>query len=351
MKKYTPLIISGVIIGVIAIALVQLGNPANMGFCIACFMRDIVGALGFHSAPVVQYARPEVLGIIFGAFVIAIKQGEFSVKAGSSPVARFVIGNIVMIGALIFLGCPLRMVIRIGGGDLNAVVGLVGFIAGAYVGSLFLNRGFSLRRNYNVPKVEGFMFPLMALGIVLIALFAPSLLKASVKGPGAMHAPLIVALIAGIIVGIVGHKTRVCFVGGIRDSFLLGSFSMLIPNITIIIVVAIGNLIFGTFNLSFIDQPIAHSDGLWNFLGLSLVGFGSVLLGGCPFRQLVLAGSGNSDSAVSVLGMMCGAALAHNFGLASSGKGVTFNGQVAFSISLIALLIIAFYYTKQSQEA
>ena len=40
-KKETPVIIgAGIIIGVIAAALVYFGNPANMGFCIACFLRD-----------------------------------------------------------------------------------------------------------------------------------------------------------------------------------------------------------------------------------------------------------------------------------------------------------------------
>ena len=35
-KKETPIIIgAGVIIGIIAVALVYFGNPANMGFCIA----------------------------------------------------------------------------------------------------------------------------------------------------------------------------------------------------------------------------------------------------------------------------------------------------------------------------
>ena len=42
------LIIAGLIIGAIAGFLVLAGNPANMGFCIACFIRDTVGALGMH---------------------------------------------------------------------------------------------------------------------------------------------------------------------------------------------------------------------------------------------------------------------------------------------------------------
>ena len=53
-----------------------------------------------------------------------------------------------------------------------------------------------------------------------------------------------------------------------------------------------------------------------------LVGWGSVLLGGCPLRQLILAGEGNSDSAITVFGFIAGAAVSHNFGLASSPKGI-----------------------------
>ena len=38
--------------------------------------------------------------------------------------------------------------------------------------------------------------------------------------------------------------------------------------------------------------------------------------------QLILAGEGNSDSAVTVFGFIAGAAVSHNFGLASSAKGI-----------------------------
>ena len=98
------------------------------------------------------------------------------------------------------------------------------------------------------------------------------------------------------------------------------------------------NLILGAvtgtsyFNPGFAGQPIAHTDGLWNALGMYLAGFGCILLGGCPLRQLILAGEGNTDSAVTVLGLMAGAAFAHNFGLASSGEGPTANGKIVVII-------------------
>ena len=63
-KEKLQIIIAGLIIGVVAAVLVLLGNPANMGFCIACFIRDTAGALGLHRAAAVQYLRPEIIGII-----------------------------------------------------------------------------------------------------------------------------------------------------------------------------------------------------------------------------------------------------------------------------------------------
>ena len=86
---------------------------------------------------------------------------------------------------------------------------------------------------------------------------------------------------------------------------------------------------------------MAHTDGLWNFLGMVLVGWGSVLLGGCPLRQLILAGEGNTDSAVTVMGSLVGAAIAHNFGLASSTAGATTNGKVAVLICLVLVVVIS----------
>ena len=82
-----------------------------------------------------------------------------------------------------------------------------------------------------------------------------------------------------------------------------------------------------------------------------LVGWGSVLLGGCPLRQLILAGEGNGDSAIAVFGMIAGAAFAHNFKLAGSPDalkdgvytvgGVGTAGKVAVLIGFAVLVFIS----------
>lgn len=351
MKNKWGIVVAGFVVGLVAVGLGIWGNPANMAFCIACFIRDTAGALGMHRAEAVQYIRPEIIGIVLGAFIIGLVKKDFAPKGGSSPFTRFILGICVMVGALIFLGCPLRMVLRMAGGDLNAVIGLVGFIGGILTGIAFLSKGFSLKRAYDQPMVEGLAFPVGNVLLLALLIAAPAFLFFSQSGPGSMHAPILLSLAGGLIVGIVAQRSRLCFISGIRDTVLFKDFRMLICFGVILGTVLLGNVFTGRFKLSFAEQPIAHTEWLWNILGLYLVGFGSVLLGGCPLRQLVLAGSGNSDAAVTILGFFVGAAICHNFGLASSGAGTTPGGRIAFFVCAAALFAIAILNTKKSPKA
>lgn len=350
MKESKSIIIAGAVVGILAVALVQYGNPLNMGVCIACFIRDTVGGLGFQRAEVVQYIRPEIMGIALGSFLMALGRKEYQARGGSSPFTRFILGILVMIGALMFLGCPLRMVLRLAGGDLNALLGLAGFSTGIFIGVQFLNRGFTLKRAYNLSAYEGYLYPLFNIGILVLLFTAPAFIFFSSKPPGSAHAPILLALTAGLIIGLLAQRTRLCMVGGIRDLILFKDWYLISGFIAILGTALIGNLLVGKFNPGFIAQPVAHNDWLWNFLGMTLAGWGSVLLGGCPLRQLVLAGEGNIDSVISVLGMASGAALAHNFGLASSAKGPTFNGQIAVVIGFVLILSIAYFNREKQTE-
>ena len=351
-KLTMPLV--GALFAVISVVLFVMGNPFNVGICVACFLRDTAGALGMHNFAAGQYARPEIIGLVLGSFIIAIASKEFSPKGGSAPITRFLLGAAVVIGALIFLGCPTGMLFRIAGGDLNAIVGLFGFAAGIFGGMFFLNRGFSLKRTYSISKTDGFALPLLSILLLMALVFFPATLNFSEAGFGSFRAPLFISLAAGLIMGGLGFISRFCFVAGIRDSIYFKNFAMLSAFLTFLVVLVIGNLIFGTFNLGFAGQPIAHTDGLWNFLALALVGFGSVLLGGCPFRQVIMAGSGNSDSVAAVLGMIFGAVLVHHFNLASTAAGISENAPIGFAIAAVVVLTIAIlntFFNKKERKS
>ena len=336
-RERTEIILAGLVIGVIASLLVLFGNPANMGFCIACFLRDTSGALGLHSAAAVQYIRPEIIGLVLGSFLAALGKREFLPRGGSAPLTRFVLGFFVMIGCLMFLGCPFRMILRLAGGDWNALLGLGGFVCGILAGVFFLNRGYSLRRTYQFSPTEGGAFIAIQAAFLVLLAAAPAFIRFTEPGggPGAKHAAIAVSLGAGLIVGALAQRTRLCMVGGIRDMVLFREWKLLAGFAAILAGTLACNLLLTAatpgvyFQAGFSGQAVAHTDGLWNFLGMLLTGFGCVLLGGCPLRQLVLSGEGNTDSAVTVIGLMVGAAFAHNFGLAASGEGPTANGKLA----------------------
>ena len=349
MKKHFMVVLTGAFIGLAAVALVKFGNPGNMGFCIACFLRDMAGALKLHNAAVVQYMRPEVLGLLLGSFAIALVKKEFKPRGGSAPFTRFVLGFFVMIGALMFLGCPLRMFLRLGAGDLNAIFGLIGFVIGIGIGVVFLNKNFSLSRAYPQSKQEGAMAPIVMIVFLVLLIAFPAVLAFSEKGPGSMHAPLAIALTIGLVGGALAQRSRLCTAGGIRDAIMLKDFHLLWGSLSIIVVVLIGSVVTGQFKLGFAGQAVAHTDGLWNALGMVLVGWASVLLGGCPLRQLILTGEGNTDSAITVTGLIAGAAFAHNFGLASSGKGPTNAGMIAVVIGLIVTACVSVYYAVKNK--
>ena len=350
------LALAGVVCGIVAACLAALGNPANMAFCIACFIRDTAGAMGLHQAEVVQYARPEIIGLVLGAFIISVATKEYRSTAGSSPMIRFVLGVIIMIGALVFLGCPLRMVIRMSAGDLNAWVAFVGFILGVGTGVFALKNGFSLGRAHITNKSSGAVLPAVVVGILILAT-CTTLFKASQAGPGSMHAPIIASLVGGLVFGAFAQKS-----GSIRDIILMKNFDLISVIAGLFVVMLVFNIATGRFVVGF-NTPgvIAHSEHLWNILGMYTVGFAAVLAGGCPLRQLILAGQGSSDSAVTVVGMFVGSAICHNFGLAASGTAlnpetkevvagaVPVNGKVACIICIVICFIIAF--TNKREEA
>ncbi len=349
------ILLVGAVIGVLAPLLQTAGNPPNMGICVACFERDIAGALGLHRAAVVQYIRPEIIGFVLGALIAAYVFGEFKARAGSAPIVRFVLGVFAMIGALAFLGCPWRALLRLTGGDLNAIIGLAGLVVGIAIGVQFLKAGYNLGRARGTHTTVGWITPAMMVGLLLLRIFAPKASENgavffSESGPGAMYAPLLIALGAGSVIGFLAQRTRFCTMGSIRDVILMGDTHLISGVGALVVVGFLMNLILGQVNVGFFGQPVAHSQRLWNFLGMALAGLAFALAGGCPGRQLFLSGEGDGDAGVFVLGMISGAGLAHNFALAGSpdnaAQGVVGGmgpyGMGAVVLGLVVCLVIGF---------
>jgi len=351
------IILVGALIGFLGPLLSKFGNPPNMGICVACFERDIAGALGLHRAAVVQYIRPEIVGFVLGSTLAALIFREFKARSGSAPIVRFLLGVFAMIGALAFLGCPWRASFRLAGGDLTALPALLGLGGGIAIGVMLLRSGYNLGRSHKTYPAVGWIMPLLMVGLLMLRIFQPVFSEGgpiffSESGAGSMYAPLIVALGIGLVIGFLAQRTRFCTMGAVRDIILMRDFHLFSGLLALLAAAFLTNVVLGQFNPGYTARPIAHSSTLWNVLGMALSGLAYALAGGCPGRQLFLSGEGDGDSGMFVLGMVTGAAFAHNFNLAARPDaltegvlavgGLSHAGMLAVLLGLAVCLVIGF---------
>ena len=342
------------LLGVVAAGLVAAGNPGNMGLCGACFLRDLAGALRLHQGP--SLVRPEVAGIALGALAWSLLRGRHVGRSGSHAVARFLLCAAMSVGALVFLGCPFRLLQRLGGGDLNAWLALPGFVIGVGVALFFERRGYSLGKTSEVALPVGLLGPIALLAPLVawwcgVAFAGPALGADASTGPA--RAPWAIAFGLALLAGGALSATGFCAISAARSVFG-GSRWMLFAAVAFVVGYAVAAMATGRFHTGFDGQPIAHADWLWNTLALVLVGACGAFAGGCPVRQIVMAGEGNGDAMVGCAGLVFGAAIAHGFGLvstatnASAAGGASANGATAVVV-LLALVIV--YAASVSRRA
>lgn len=345
------LMIGGLIVGVTCAVLAAAGNPGNSGLCMTGFMRDTAGALLGSPAIVAtaSYIRPELVAMLLGATVAALWKREFKPQGGASPALRFLIGGALGLAAMVFIGCTVRVWLRVGGGDLSALPGAAGLIGGIALGVAFLRAGFHLGDADSRPVAAAAIAPAVSgvvLGVAaLLALgLAVPVVRQTAEGmlPGGLRAPFLASLAGGLIIGVAAQRTRFCGVSGIRDSMLIRRPGPLLGVAGLLVGVVVTNLALGQFNLGFYGQPLAHPDWLPGLVSMGAVGLAATLLGGCPFRQVVMTASGDTDAASAVLGMVVGVVLAHALGTVSSLDGAAPGAWYLLGGVWIVLLTVVF---------
>ncbi|MFH1288373.1 MAG: YedE family putative selenium transporter [bacterium] len=358
-KKYDltiiMVILSGILLGVGGVVLEKFGNPFRTGICVSCFIENIAGSLGLHANNRMQYIRPEIIGFILGAFLISLGRGEFnvhgsvhgSVRGGRILIIRFILGILMMIGTGIYIGCPIKLFYRISGGEIMSLVGLLGLIVGVWVGGKYIRSGFSLE-NENVcmsfPRKresrQGLFVPILSLVLLLFIFIRPPFIFESSSGPGAAFSPVYLSLFIGLIIGGISYYSRYCILGSINNFILGREMTLLYGSFAFLIGAFLSYVFLKDFQFGTIAYPGSSPSYLWDFLGMGLVGFSGTLANGCPFRQLILAGSGDSGAGITVLGLLAGGAMLQNFNLNSTADGVTFNGQIAVLLGFVLCIVI-----------
>lgn len=118
--------------------------PAAYGLCSACHGRDLAdwilnhteGTRLFVTAAGSAWPLLTVVGLVLGSFLASKRHGEFrSINLGGN-IRQFFLGAAVMCVALFVGGCPTRILIRTGYGDVSALLVLAGIAGGIVLATL-----------------------------------------------------------------------------------------------------------------------------------------------------------------------------------------------------------------------
>ncbi|MDT8443463.1 MAG: YedE family putative selenium transporter [Desulfuromonadales bacterium] len=343
-RHFWVVLVAGLSLGILGVFLAVWGNPQNSGICVSCFIENSSGALGLHDNERMQYLRPELIGFVLGSIVCAGVFREFRSRGGSAPLARLVSGIFLIVGSAVFIGCPIKLFLRLTAGDLTAVAGVFGLVAGVWIGLQGLARGIDLGRSEEERGATGLLIPAGFVLLFVFLLARPAFIIFSERGSAAQHAPLMVSLVIGLLLGALAQRSRFCITGSVRDSLLMGSRSPLFWGFLAFFLGALGtSLVTGRFSFGLYGQPGAHLEHLWSFLGMLLVGWLSVLIGGCPFRQLIKAGEGDADAGLAVVGMLLGGGLVQSWDIAATAAGVSITGKISVLAGLAFVLVVSLF--------
>jgi YedE family putative selenium metabolism protein len=192
--------------------------------------------------------------------------------------------------------------------------------------------------------------------LILLLIVKPEFISFSKSGAGAHHAAIWISLGVGLAVGFMAQRTRLCFMAGWRDLFLIKNTEFFSGIAAFFLAALITNYAVGNFSATgfyhwgFTSEPYAVNNQLWNFTSMVLVGLASALLGGCPLRQMILSGEGDTDAGLALLGFFAGAPIAQNFLIKSNDTffGVNTFGPLAVIIGLAFCITIGFAMREKS---
>ncbi len=137
------------------------------------------------------------------------------------------------------------------------------------------------------------------------------------------------SLVIGLIIGFLGQRSRMCFIGGFRDFLIIRDKELLKGAIsffasawlTIVILHVIGKFmpaIADAANVKYVAYPpflsaVLSTFGVMSLIGGLGLGFFSTLAEGCPLRQHVMAGQGRVSAMVYLAGFYVGVIMYYLF--------------------------------------
>jgi len=179
------ILVTGLALGLLGALLAVWGNPVNSGICVSCFIENSAGALGLHANTRMQYLRPELIGFVLGAMASALVFREFRSRGGSAPLPRLVAGVFLIVGCAVFIGCPIKLFLRLTAGDLTALAGVAGLAVGVWIGVRALTAGVDAGPSKPANRGSGLLIPSFFVLLLGLLLARPLFVQFSSQGSAA----------------------------------------------------------------------------------------------------------------------------------------------------------------------
>jgi YedE family putative selenium metabolism protein len=286
--------------------------------------------------------RPEIVFIVMGSFISATVRGEFNPRLSNSLPYYFLGGFFMIIGSMVFIGCPIKMLLRLSGGDITSISGIFGVFAGVFSGVMVLKEGVDTKdfaQKQAGQPLSSWLFIILLTSFFLLNIIKPGIMAESTSGAASERASLITAASLGLIIGVAAQYSRFCVTGAIRNSIILRNPAGYIALIGLTVSALVINLLTGSFNFGIYGQPGSHNEHLWSVISMFMVGYIAVIIDGCPFRQLIKSGEGDMNAQTAFMGMLFGGGVAQSFHVYSDASGPTLFGKIG---TLAGIVIFAF---------
>jgi hypothetical protein len=155
--RYMKPWIFGVVAGCIFVAAdaaFAISPPSAYAFCLSCHVRDLVNTAAnavLHLRLQVSQVATRALmltspGVFLGALIAARIYGESRPRAADRPLLMTGLGFLVMIIGIVIFGCPTRIVLRAGYGEIYGIVALAAMFVGIAAATLVMKHRWATRK-------------------------------------------------------------------------------------------------------------------------------------------------------------------------------------------------------------
>ena len=156
-KKYLKPWIFGIIAGIIVVipgVLLPVHFPASYAFCLSGHSRDLInGIINWVSGlylPQTYISRKILLltspAVILGAFTAAAFFKERRKIGAAHPLLSFLSGAAVMLIGIVIFGCPTRLIVRAGFGDIYGIAAAASMFTGVALATFVLKLKWSMSK-------------------------------------------------------------------------------------------------------------------------------------------------------------------------------------------------------------